>query len=94
MLTEESQPIDTQEPVKPHFKNGIYYCDLVTGKPPKIIVQNLDLSFDKKTLFTDLDFKVSYGDKVTIVGENGSGKKDYISQALIRRRGLSIFWVD
>lgn len=93
MLTEENQSIDIEEQVKQPFKNGIYYRELVTGKPPEIIVQNLDLSFDKKNLVRTLTFAVSYGDKVTIVGENRK-RKDYISQALIQRRELSIFRVD
>lgn len=50
MLTEENQSIDIEEQVKQHFKNVIYYRELVTGENPEIIVQNLDLSFDKKNL--------------------------------------------
>lgn len=78
MLTEEKQTGIIKEQMKELHKNGIYYRELVTGKSPEIIVQNLDLSFDGKTLFTDLDFVVSYGDKVTIVGENGIGKTTFL----------------
>ncbi|CAI4058919.1 hypothetical protein SUVZ_04G0030 [Saccharomyces uvarum] len=78
MLTEENKSTNTKEQVKQLFKNGIYYRELVTGKSPGIIVQNLDLSFDKKTLFSNLDFAASYGDKVTIVGDNGSGKTTFL----------------
>lgn len=68
-----------KEQMKRLYKNGIYYREVVTGKSPELLVQNLDLALDKKTLFTELDFGVSYGDKVTIVGENGSGKTTFLS---------------
>lgn len=51
---------------------------MVTGKSPEIIVQNLDLSFGGKTLFTDLGFTIPYEDNVTIFGENGSGKTTFL----------------
>lgn len=78
MRTEQNQTNNLQEEVKQIYKNGIYYREFVTGKAPEIAVHNLDLSFDRKTLFTDLNFAISYGDKVTIVGENGSGKTTFL----------------
>lgn len=77
MPIQQEHPDNTKGQVNQIYKNGIYYRELITGKSPEIIVRNLDLSFDGKTLFTDLDFAVSYGDKVTIVGENGSGKTTF-----------------
>ncbi|SCV99683.1 LAFE_0B00210g1_1 [Lachancea fermentati] len=78
MLTERNKSTNRKEQEKQTDKNGICYRELVTGKPPEIVVHNLDLSFGKKNLFTDLGFAVSYGDKVTIVGENGSGKTTFL----------------
>lgn len=78
MPIEQNQVDNTKEQVKEYYKNGIYYRELVAGKAPEIAVQNLDLSFDGKTLFTDLNFTLSCGDKVTIVGENGSGKTTFL----------------
>lgn len=78
MLSQQYRSTNIKEQVKQLYENGIYYRELITGKSPEIIVHNLDLSFDKKTLFTDLDFAVSYGDKVTVVGENGSGKTTFL----------------
>lgn len=86
MPIQQEHPDNTKGQVNQIYKNGIYYRELITGKSPEIIVRNLDLSFDGKTLFTDLDFAVSYGDKVTIVGENGSGKTTFFKLAFIRRR--------
>lgn len=47
-------------------------------KSTKIIVDRLCLSFEKKTLFEDLDFSLNSGDKITIVGENGIGKTTFL----------------
>ncbi|EFC44767.1 predicted protein [Naegleria gruberi] len=49
-------------------------------KPPSIgiSITNLSLNFDKKIIFEDLDFSLSVGDKVTIVGDNGSGKTTFL----------------
>ncbi|SCU85451.1 LAMI_0C11320g1_1 [Lachancea mirantina] len=79
MLTDQNQSTNMNEQVKQPYKNGIYYRELVTGKSPEVLVQSLDLTLDKKTLFMDLDFTASYGDKVTIVGENGSGKTTFLN---------------
>ncbi|SCU91480.1 LADA_0F10220g1_1 [Lachancea dasiensis] len=76
MLTGQSGSLD--EPPSQLYENGIYYRTMVTGKPQAIEVSDLDLTLDKKTLFTDLDFSMSYGDKVTIVGENGCGKTTFL----------------
>jgi ATPase subunit of ABC transporter with duplicated ATPase domains len=43
-----------------------------------IEVESLGLSFGKKVLFDDLDFSLTLGDKVTIVGENGCGKSTFL----------------
>ncbi|SCU82814.1 LAFA_0D00210g1_1 [Lachancea sp. 'fantastica'] len=78
MLTDNDRVKVTQSQVERRHNNGIFYRESVTGKSPELLVNNLDLSFDKKILFEDLDFAVSYGDKVTIVGENGSGKTTFL----------------
>ncbi|QLG72296.1 hypothetical protein HG535_0C06510 [Zygotorulaspora mrakii] len=78
MPTGQKEIRNVQEQVKQRYKNGIYYRELITEKSPEIVVRNLDLSLDKKTLFTDLDFALSYGNKETIVGENGSGKTTFL----------------
>lgn len=49
-------------------------------KPPNvgISVHKLTLHINNKCLFEDLDFSLSIGDKVTLVGENGSGKTTFL----------------
>lgn len=78
MLTRQYQSINIEKQVEQLYKNGIYYCELVTGKSPEITVCSLELSFDRKISFTDLDFAVSYGGKVTIIGANGSWKTTFL----------------
>ena len=39
-----------------------------------ITIQNLSLGYDSHTIVEDLDFSVSTGEYLCIVGENGSGK--------------------
>lgn len=47
-------------------------------KIPGINISNLALSFQNKCLFDDLDFSLTIGDKVTIVGDNGCGKTTFL----------------
>ena len=39
-----------------------------------ITIQNLSLGYDSQTIVQNLNFSVSTGDYLCIVGENGSGK--------------------
>lgn len=43
-----------------------------------IELSNISLSFGQKVLFDELDFSLTPGDKVTIVGENGCGKSSFL----------------
>jgi ATP-binding cassette subfamily F protein 3 len=43
-----------------------------------ISILKLRLSFNGKPVFQDVDFQLSAGDKVTIVGENGVGKSTFL----------------
>lgn len=70
-----------EEGVDISHQNGIYYRNFDAGNgknAPEINVQGLDLMLDQKVLFRDLEFSLNYGDKATIVGENGSGKTTFL----------------
>jgi len=43
-----------------------------------LTVENLNLTFDKKTIFKDASFKIQEGDKIGVVGNNGVGKTTLI----------------
>ena len=45
-------------------------------------VDNLSMTFDKKTLYSNASFKVFKNDKIGIVGENGAGKTTFIKLLL------------
>lgn len=47
-------------------------------KKTKISLNKVSLSFEKKCLFDDLEFNMTRGDKITIVGENGCGKTTFL----------------
>ncbi len=49
---------------------------------PQIECQNLSLSYENHIVVSDLNFSVSAGDYVCIVGENGSGKSTLVKALL------------
>lgn len=66
---------------KSHHGYGIYYKEFDSGGEINgygISVSGLDLSIDNKIIFDNLDFSLSMRDRVTIVGENGSGKTTFL----------------
>lgn len=54
-----------------------------------ITVKNLSLAYDQLTVIEDLDFSVSSGDYLCIVGENGSGKTTLMKTLLGLRKPSS-----
>ena len=41
-------------------------------------IKGLTKSFDKKTIFKDVDISISNGDKIALIGKNGMGKSTLI----------------
>ncbi|MDE7252215.1 MAG: ABC-F type ribosomal protection protein [Acetatifactor sp.] len=68
-----------------------------------ITFQNVSLSYDSKTVFSDISFTVAQGDRIAICGQNGSGKTslikliidelDYYSGTITRAANLKISYV-
>ena len=48
----------------------------------QLTCQNLCVGYDGRTVLTDLNFSVSAGDYLCIVGENGSGKSTLMKTIL------------
>lgn len=63
-----------EKPVIEHRKIKLGFSIKNKSEKEVLEVMGLSKSFDNKTLFTDLNFKVMYGEKVAIVGKNGVGK--------------------
>jgi ATP-binding cassette, subfamily F, member 3 len=69
--------LDKLEPVERHgrqqsFKLGLGY----TGRSGRqvIVFDSVAKAFDQKTLFRNLTFEISWGDRIAFVGPNGAGK--------------------
>ena len=57
-------------------------------------VDNLSMTFDKKTLYSNASFKVFKNDKIGIVGQNGVGKStliEILGQKIIPDSGNIVF---
>lgn len=59
-------------------KIKIRYDDVARSSNEVLIIQGLEKSFGDRLLFSNLDLKVMYGDKLTILGDNGVGKSTLI----------------
>ena len=51
---------------------------VITKLDGKISVENLSFSYSERNIFSKLNFEISSGEKVAIIGESGSGKSTII----------------
>ena len=56
---------------------------------PQIICEKLSVGYDGQTILSDLDFSVSAGDYLCIIGSNGSGKTTLMKTLLGLQKPLS-----
>lgn len=76
------EKIDVKD--KPIIKNVLpinFEFDTRSGKDV-IIINNYDLCIGDKILIKDINLKISYGDKVCIIGDNGCGKTTLIKNII------------
>ena len=54
------------------------FPDPVHSGKETLKIKGLTKSFDKKTIFKDVDISISNGDKIALIGKNGMGKSTLI----------------
>ena len=51
---------------------------LTSNRKPLVLVNNLQVKYNDKTIFNPISFEVNNGDRVAIIGENGIGKSSIL----------------
>lgn len=68
MKADLSKPVALKDPMKLHFHA------FVQGGKDALIAEDLSMAFDGVPLFRDLHFAIYRGEKVALLGDNGTGK--------------------
>ena len=55
---------------------------LISNKTPLIVVNNLQIKYNNKSIFKPISFEVNNGDRIAIVGKNGIGKSSVLKLIL------------
>ncbi|KON89361.1 ABC transporter ATP-binding protein [Sporosarcina globispora] len=78
------QDLDKNKVEKPEEEAKVHFQFDSSGKRGKRIIEakNLSKSFEEQTLFNDSQFYIKHGEKIGILGANGTGKTTFIRMLL------------
>ena len=58
-----------------------------------IRIKNFSLSFPSKVCFEDFTTEISFGDRIAIIGRNGSGKSSLLKMIAEQNRNISLAYI-
>lgn len=63
-----------EKPVEENTRMNLLFSPRIQSGKDVLSIEHLSKSFDTETLFTDISFELKRGERVAIIGDNGSGK--------------------
>ena len=63
-----------EKPVEENTRMALLFSPRIQSGNDVLSVSHLSKSFEQETLFSDISFDIKRGDRVAIIGDNGSGK--------------------